>query len=223
MIFTKTNRFAFIATVLLTISSFNAFAVLEAICVLAGAAAPQGNSTTANLYPNQWVTFQWHDTENRTIQNVKFTYEDPSIPNDDKYFLWAPHYEDPYQTSHNYKSWLIPSYLSGKFIYITVSDLHDPSNKHTIACQVAAAKTQPNFALQAPKVTCFPNPVVNSLNVKAGSETLNSIELYDLKGNMILRRKIDQSYEENIDVSALPTGTYLAIINEEKQFKIVKE
>jgi len=200
------------------ISSFNAFAVLEAVCVLAGE-APQENASTIDLYVDSWVTFYWEDNNNSDIREVKFTYEDPNVAGENLFML-ANHDED---SSQNHKSWCVPSDLNGKFIYITISDYYNPGNKYTFACQVGNSKTQSNFVFEAPKVTCFPNPVVNSLNIKAGNETLNSIELYDLKGNMILHRKINQSYEENIDVSTLPTGNYVAIINEEQQFKIVKK
>jgi len=223
MILTKTNRFGFIAMILIIMSSFNAFAVLEAVCVLAGETQPQGGNTTVDIYIDTWVTFHWQDNENLDIREVQFTYEDPNVANDDNLFMSADHHEDPYQESHNHKSWYVPSNLNGKFIYVTISDYYNSGNKYTFACQVGTSKTQSNFVLEAPKVTCFPNPVVNSLNIKAGNETLNSIELYDLKGNMILHRKINQSYEENIDVSALPTGNYVAIVNEEKQFKIIKK
>lgn len=224
MIFTKKNRFTFFATLLLMLSSFNAFAILEATCVLAGATVPQGPGYAVDLYPNQWVTFWWEDSENLDIKHVKFTYEDPTIPNDDKYFMWDNHYQDPYQQTHNYKSWYVPTHLSGKYIYITISDLNNDANKYTFACQIASPKTQqPSFQVQSPEITCFPNPIINFLNVQAGNEALNSINIYDIKGNMILRQEFHQSSQETIDVSTLPKGTYVAIINEEKQFKIVKQ
>lgn len=218
---TKNSQFAIFTLLLLALSSLNAFAVLEAVSVIAGSTT-QDTNNIIDLHPGDWATFNWHDTDNNTIIDVNFSYEDPNITNDDKDFMNASHYEDPYQQTHNNKAWFVPSNLAGTIINVTISDINDANNKHTISCRVLSAKTHTNFELEAPKVTCFPNPVVNTFNIKAGSKLLKNIDLYDLKGNLILRREFNQSYQETIDITTLPKGTYVAIINKKEQFRIVK-
>ena len=65
------------------------------------------------------------------------------------------------------------------------------------------------------KLSAYPNPSANILNVSfnLASESEVAVELLDLKGRVIIsgeRQKGNKGlFEKQIDVSALPAGTYL--------------
>lgn len=69
----------------------------------------------------------------------------------------------------------------------------------------------------------YPNPVSNTLNLVA-SETINSVEIYNLLGQRVFSKKLD-TMQEQLDFSQLPKGTYIlkaTIGSLMKNVKIVK-
>lgn len=69
----------------------------------------------------------------------------------------------------------------------------------------------------------YPNPVSNMLNLVA-SETINSVEIFNLLGQRVFSKKMD-AMQEQLDFSQLPKGTYIlkaTIGNVIKNVKIVK-
>jgi alpha-tubulin suppressor-like RCC1 family protein len=70
----------------------------------------------------------------------------------------------------------------------------------------------------------YPNPVNNLLNISF-DQTMNSVALYNLLGQEVITKLVNAN-ETSIDVSALPSGTYLIKVNTEdkvKSLKVVKQ
>ena len=59
----------------------------------------------------------------------------------------------------------------------------------------------------APEVTLSPNPTGNILTVRCSAE-MTAVELYDMQGRQLLTAPCKGS-EAVLDLSALPTGTYV--------------
>uniref|UniRef100_UPI0040490E2E T9SS type A sorting domain-containing protein n=1 Tax=Flavobacterium sp. TaxID=239 RepID=UPI0040490E2E len=82
--------------------------------------------------------------------------------------------------------------------------------------------SNPNNVLSDVKV--FPNPSNDNWNFQFGTSAVNSIQLTDFTGKVILRvDNVTSSY--SIDASALNSGMYFAVIsseNAQKTFKLVK-
>lgn len=73
-----------------------------------------------------------------------------------------------------------------------------------------------NFAL-------YPNPVTNVLNIKGDFDANESITVYNMLGQMIMKKAM-ASNEESIDVSALANGVYNVYFNNAKvTYKFVKQ
>jgi hypothetical protein len=59
-------------------------------------------------------------------------------------------------------------------------------------------------------VKIYPNPAWDVINIEfSGSESLQSITLYDLQGRMIETRFIESLQQTTLDVSTLPAGSYI--------------
>ncbi|MGC4128152.1 MAG: Ig-like domain-containing protein [Bergeyella sp.] len=75
---------------------------------------------------------------------------------------------------------------------------------------------------QTEKATIFPNPVKDILNIRLSkNETLKSVELYGMNGNLALTAK-----SENLDVSKLVKGVYIAKVITSKgtsSYKVIKK
>lgn len=72
--------------------------------------------------------------------------------------------------------------------------------------------------------TIYPNPTKDVINIAAGSNGVNIVEIYDTKG--VLQAKHDFVGESNIvsiNVAGLKQGVYLVVLNEETELKFIKE
>uniref|UniRef100_UPI0027DF153B T9SS type A sorting domain-containing protein n=1 Tax=uncultured Flavobacterium sp. TaxID=165435 RepID=UPI0027DF153B len=70
----------------------------------------------------------------------------------------------------------------------------------------------------------YPNPVEDYLNIKC-SETINSIEVYNLMGQMV-RKHDDHSAEVRLFLGDLPDGTYAVSVmsnGKKSTVKVVKK
>jgi len=231
-LFIMKNRLFTILPILLMFLSTNAFCVLDIICV--AALSVTGTSQVAELQAGEQATFFWHDDYNDDdIQYVLFYYQEASTagynPANDTYIGPGLHSsgessaESDLPNNPNHIDWTPPYNSNG--LYITVCEYLNPTNRRSLSCNVAPSSAKNGslaYTFKPYEINFYPNPVINELNIQAGEKTINSVRLYDLKGNSVGNYKFNQSYQETIDVSALPSGTYVAIINEEEQVKIVK-
>jgi hypothetical protein len=79
--------------------------------------------------------------------------------------------------------------------------------------------------LSAAGLSVYPNPVCSVLTIKSSRNKINIIEVTDLSGKPVLKRKIE-NHNARIDLSNLSNGVYmLSIITPEKKIitKIVKK
>ena len=56
--------------------------------------------------------------------------------------------------------------------------------------------------------TIYPNPVKDIMKVDVKNADISFIEIYNLTGNRVLTKKVDQG-TTNLDVSSLPQGIYI--------------
>ncbi len=65
------------------------------------------------------------------------------------------------------------------------------------------------------KMKLHPNPVNNILKVElSGKDVRSVLRVYDMSGNLVLRKIANDKYTEEIDVSSLSDGTYILILNQ---------
>ncbi len=246
------NRLFSILPLVLFLLSTPAFADLTFMCTaIPGAATTFINADDpANYTPGvidlssgTTVDFVWKENNpNFDINHVRFDERDYTQTNVTdstgwRYIGWANHDDNNGMiddtTFHNTYTWLVPSNYSGSTIEIRITDYaqhHDGTPPHqmntfTIVCTVdGSAKKESYLTNPGIEVTCFPNPVINELKVFSDNSDvpIESIQLYDMTGNAIRTYFYDKTFMETIDVADLPKGTYVAIINEESQVKIVK-
>lgn len=72
------------------------------------------------------------------------------------------------------------------------------------------------------KVVIFPNPATSAITIEGG-EDYNTLFIYDQFGRMLIQRNVNES--ETVDISELPTGTYLVKLeNKDRSYvsKLVK-
>lgn len=67
----------------------------------------------------------------------------------------------------------------------------------------------------------YPNPVKNTLNLSSTLADISSVAVYNLVGQQVIAKQVNAS-EGQIDMSALPQGTYMVKITANNQVKTVK-
>lgn len=77
------------------------------------------------------------------------------------------------------------------------------------------------------KIAFYPNPASEIVNLKVNFNALqeipNSVEIYDLKGSLVLKQNLAVENDEyTINISTLPQGMYLAKIFDQKNTEITK-
>lgn len=118
------------------------------------------------------------------------------------------------------------SYSVGQLVYTTNTGNNGSvaqgiQQAYQISTVVGINKT--NLRLEV-----YPNPTTNLLQLVIEDNKLENLEyqLYDLKGKLIKNKKVNTGIT-NIEMSMLPTSTYLLNINNNKQtiksFKIIKK
>ena len=65
-----------------------------------------------------------------------------------------------------------------------------------------------------PSVSIYPNPTSNSLKVEF-AESINSVKLYDMTGNLIIDKKLNAT-SETFDLSSFATGVYIMHVYDAK-------
>lgn len=108
--------------------------------------------------------------------------------------------------------------VAGTIYYVTQSGVGCESG----ATQVMADTFLGNANPDSGKFAYYPNPVKDVLNFR-GNESVKSIQVYDLNGKLILNQTSNSI--SSINLSALPTGTYVVRATTDKEintFKIVK-
>lgn len=64
----------------------------------------------------------------------------------------------------------------------------------------------------------YPNPTTGLLHCNSTSQPVTSLELFDLFGRSVLR-----SNQDFLDLSSLPTGFYVLLVNHQTRLKIIKQ
>jgi len=220
------NRLFTIIPTLFLLFSFSAFANLHLTCaiVLESGDEQQASGSTIDVCPNDQVRLQWIEDyySHNSIGEIEISYGETMSTATDHHIGSTVHQGSSKQDQIN---WTVPMSIAGDWIYIQIRDISNPVNSYTIACDVNEVARKTGSTIPSPvTLNCAPNPVVNSLRINGSTDNpINSVRLYDIAGNNVAHYEFQKSYNETVDVSALPSGTYVAIINEEKQFKIVKQ
>jgi len=74
---------------------------------------------------------------------------------------------------------------------------------------------------EAIDISAFPNPTQSVWNIKIENQTIDTIQLIDIQGRIVLETNPGES-EAIIDASSLPAGIYLSRINTSQGIKIIK-
>ncbi len=94
---------------------------------------------------------------------------------------------------------------------------------YTLRVQLGTASREEDLIVDN-KISVFPNPVTNTVNVK-GIEGMSNIRVFDIYGKMVMQKSSSQPITQ-LDVASLPAGVYMIkVMNKEKEstMKIVKE
>ena len=60
----------------------------------------------------------------------------------------------------------------------------------------------------------FPNPAKNTLNITSYNTKVNSVEIYNLNGQLVLNKTLN-TYLSQINISSLTSGIYIVDIKSE--------
>ena len=140
------------------------------------------------------------DTYARDLGSLYYPYFDKPIVSDSQQLLTSIRY-DPELYPHTFDSETYLQYLWKD------SNYEDCYNKTPIE----------KFDNQ--QITLSPNPVKDKLTLTL-SQAENEIKIFDLQGKLWLQQK--GGFSAEINVSMLPTGTYMLVVNG-KSYKFVKE
>ncbi len=71
-------------------------------------------------------------------------------------------------------------------------------------------------------IKLYPNPVIDMMNISAGNEMIENIELLDMQGRTIRNIKGNNQNEVQVSVQDLPNAIYLVKVKTDKVVKILK-
>lgn len=98
-------------------------------------------------------------------------------------------------------------------------EVQDTDRTRSISCANLATDTFDNA-----NFTYRPNPVVDILNLEY-NKTITSVSVYNIVGQQVIAKTVNANMSQ-VDMSALPSGTYMVKVtsnNEVKTIKVVKE
>lgn len=116
------------------------------------------------------------------------------------------------------------TYTAGTY-YVRVygyNNANNATNCYTLRVQLGTASRTEDLVVE--RISAFPNPVVNTVNIK-GIEGTADIRVFDIYGKMVMR-KVSAQPVTPLDVANLPAGVYMIkVMNKENEttIKIVKE
>ena len=68
----------------------------------------------------------------------------------------------------------------------------------------------------------YPNPTEGVINISASYEKIALIELYDLRGRLLLKKNNLNDFIQNVDISKYQSGAYILKVNQ-SSYKIIKK
>ena len=71
-------------------------------------------------------------------------------------------------------------------------------------------------------LTLYPNPTTNVLNIVTNDNVIDSIQVFNLQGQMLLAKTYANEHNITIDLSRYSNGIYLIHVNHQQNFKVVK-
>ncbi len=66
------------------------------------------------------------------------------------------------------------------------------------------------------KISLYPNPVHNILTINSPTAAITSVEVFDIRGRVIMRNNINYQYSCNLDTKKLISAVYFVKIDTEK-------
>jgi hypothetical protein len=93
-------------------------------------------------------------------------------------------------------------------------------NDLTLAYSIEIVPTNGQHPIDAPIISCYPNPIQNLLTIQS-SQTMDKVNLIDISGKIVLSKTI-QSPTATIDVAHLPKGVYYLQVYQKDRFFIKK-
>jgi len=122
-------------------------------------------------------------------------------------------------TESGYSSWSSLLY-EGSFLYgITAGGGSNNDNGTIFKFDDALPLSVPGFS-EPPKISLFPNPVRDVLNINLPENKETEIILYTPNGQLIIKKTINNN--ATIDLKSLKSGIYILQI-ENRTYKIIKE
>ena len=89
--------------------------------------------------------------------------------------------------------------------------------------EVVDVSTATNFSPNSNKLKVFPNPTDSYLNIQADKDySVNSINVYNTAGVLLIRTSFDEGLLKVIDMSSLDSGFYIIELNGEKKSERLK-
>jgi len=129
--------------------------------------------------------------------------------------LYAPRFDTKFPATYDITGSTEMSYLlcvkkGGKVIY------HNTSYDD---CYYYRERTAVKF-IDNPQISLSPNPVKDILTLTLPTDN-NEIKIYDLQGKLLLQQNVGFSAE--INVSMLPAGTYVLVVNNSERLTFIKQ
>jgi hypothetical protein len=101
---------------------------------------------------------------------------------------------------------------SGDFIFAS------PSFSDTNNCPTSITEE-----INSPKLSVFPNPFVENIHVQSPDLEINTLKVVNMVGQVVYKQKGINSSKLDIDLSQLPNGLYILVLNDAVYHKIIKE
>jgi len=171
------------------------------------------------------MTSQSSNAEN--IDGSSLTIDHPLLnDNPDAVFLFSHYYGYPDGSNSTYLPYVTETYYYNNrwhiYAYGALSFPEDVWIDIIIPDTILGTDdVQQEFS----KISVYPNPVVDKVNINSSKETIHAVEIYNVSGKLV------QSFKEtgksvSLDVTGLPTGMYIAKVKTDEGWfsrKLIKK
>lgn len=98
----------------------------------------------------------------------------------------------------------------------------DPENENSLGSVVVSDNTLSNNDFAKVNFEVYPNPASSQWTIDAGTESIESVEVFNLSGKLVMQAEGNKQSKLELDASQLNPGVYLATIMNASSSKSVK-
>lgn len=127
---------------------------------------------------------------------------------------------EPIETTSATQTFNVPVSISGDVKYFVIKYSSTEPHSAAFIDNVVLASDMNVSDLESVKVSVYPNPVVDQLNISS-KQNIKEVKIFNVNGQLVLNTKANNN-TTSVNVSSLKSGVYVAQITTDKGTETIK-